>query len=282
MILKSAHAIPALEGLAPTLEFLLHAVGIASIAAYIWLAIITKETFNDLCRDGAAAATLLFLCAVPGQGAACGLLALIAGVAFGVLAWNTRKEDTGWLVVIICGVLWALGVSFYFYEAISGMTDPPMQWGYPRTVEGFFHALSRGQYEKANPTDLMSGGGWVRFIMQLGMLASGLAGSFSWVFIFVALLPFFFLLKMQKRERAWIIGLAAIYLCVGVLLAVLMNPTPDRQSADENKVFFTASHGVVAIMIGYGLALIAPTWPRIIKSSGSGACGAAPSRRCWG
>ncbi len=62
----------------------------------------------------------------------------------------------GWLVVIVCGVLWMLGVSFYFYEAISGMTDPPMQWGYPRTVEGFFHALSRGQYEKANPTDVLT------------------------------------------------------------------------------------------------------------------------------
>ena len=47
-----------------------------------------------------------------------------------------------------------LGVSFYLYEPISGMTDPPMQWGYPRTVEGFFHALSRGQYEKANPTNI--------------------------------------------------------------------------------------------------------------------------------
>ena len=79
--------------------------------------------------------------------------------------------------------------------------------------------------------------------MQLGLLISGLAGSFSWVFLFVALLPFFFLLKMQKRERAWIIGLTAIYFCVGILLTVLMNTTPDRQSAEENKVFFTASHG---------------------------------------
>jgi tetratricopeptide (TPR) repeat protein len=254
LILMQAQAIPALNGLSSTLLNMFYFVGFASIASYIWLAIITKETFNDFCRDGAAAAAILFLCAVPGQGAACALLGVIAGVAFGVLAWNTRKADTGWLVVIVCGVLWGLGVSFYFYEAIAGMTDPPMQWGYPRTVEGFFHALSRGQYEKANPTDVMHDP--TRFIMQLGMLASGLAGSFSWVFLFVALLPFFFLLKMQKRERAWIIGLAAIYFCVGILLTVLMNTTPDRQSADENKVFFTASHGVVAIMIGYGLALL--------------------------
>ena len=33
--------------------------------------------------------------------------------------------------------------AIYLYEAVSCMTDPPMQWGYPRTVEGYFHALSR-------------------------------------------------------------------------------------------------------------------------------------------
>jgi tetratricopeptide (TPR) repeat protein len=255
LILMQSQTIPALNGLSPTLLNMFYFVGFASIAAYVWLAIITRETFNDLCRDGAAAAGLLFLCAVPGQGAACAALGVIALIAFGVLAWNTRKEDTGWLVVIVCGVLWLLGVSFYFYEAIAGMTDPPMQWGYPRTVEGFFHALSRGQYERANPTDVLHDP--MHFLLQLGLVISGLAGSFSWVFLFVGLFPFFFLRKMQKRERAWIICLTAMYFCVGILLTVLMNTTPDRQSAEENKVFFTASHAVVAIMIGYGLALLA-------------------------
>jgi tetratricopeptide (TPR) repeat protein len=254
LILMEAGAIPALNGLRPTLLVIFYFVGFASIAAYIWLAILTKETFNDLCRDGAAAAALLFLCAVPGQGSACLALAVLAGVGFVVLAWNTWKQDQGWLVVIVCGLLWILGVSFYFYEPLSGMTVPPMQWGYPRTVEGFFHALSRGQYESANPTDVINDP--MHFLQQLGLLISGLAGSFSWVFLFVALVPFFFLLKMQKRERAWIICLAALYFCVGILLTVLMNTTPDRQSASENMVFFTASHAVVAIMIGYGLALL--------------------------
>ena len=99
---------------------------------------------------------------------------------------------------------------------------------------------------------------------------------------FVALLPFFFLLKMQKRERAWIICLTAMYFCVGILLTVLMNTTPDRQSAEENKVFFTASHAVVAIMIGYGLALLLAYMATHYANSGFGDCGAAPSRRSLG
>ena len=280
LILMSAHVVPGLEGLAPTLEFLLHAVGIASIAGYAWLSIIAKSNFNDFCRDGALAAAFIFLTAVPGSGTACLMLSLVALVAFGVLARSTWKQDHGWVTVLVCGALWLFGVAFYFYEPIAGMTDPPMQWGYPRTVEGFFHALSRGQYEKANPTDLTSGGGWVRFIMQLGMVSGSLANSFSWVFLFVALLPFLFLFKMQKRERAWIIGLAAIYFCVGILLTVLMNTTPDRQSADENKVFFTASHAIVAIMIGYGLALMAAYMATHYRSFRAGRPDARRSALC--
>jgi tetratricopeptide (TPR) repeat protein len=170
------------------------------------------------------------------------------------LTAKTKALGTETKVVILALVFWFIGVAFYFYEPLSGMTDPPMQWGYPRTVEGFFHALTRGQYEQAHPTDILHEK--VRFLMQLGMLVSGLANSFSWGNLFLALMPFLFILKMQKRERAWIVCLAAIYICVGILLTVVMNTTPDRQSAEENKVFFTASHALVAIMIGYGLALL--------------------------
>ena len=185
------------------------------------------------------------------------------------LTAKTKALGTETKVVILALFFWFLGAAFYFYEPLSGMTDPPMQWGYPRTVEGFFHALTRGQYEQAHPTDILHEK--VRFLMQLGMTISGLANSFSWGNLFLALMPFLFILKMQKRERAWIIGLAAIYFCVGILLTVVMNTTPDRQSAEENKVFFTASHALVAIMIGYGLALLSAymaTHYRSFRSAG--------------
>ena len=171
------------------------------------------------------------------------------------LGLKTKAIATEWKSVIIMGVLWAVGASFYFYMPVSGMSCPPMQWGYPRTVEGFFHAISRGQYEKASPTDVLADP--MRFVMQLGLLIDGLAISFSWVCLFIAVVPLFFFFKMQRRERSWITGLVALYLCIGVLLTIIMNTSPDRQTAELSRVFFTASHAVVAIMIGYGLALLA-------------------------
>ena len=177
---------------------------------------------------------------------------LIAGIW---LSLRTRFYWKDLLPPIIMGVLFWVGFSFYFYMPVSGMTDPPMQWGYPRTVEGFFHALSRGQYEQPNPTNILTE--FPRFMGQLWMLISGVADEFTWVYMFVALVPFAFLLKMQRRERAWLISLATFYICTGVLLIILLNPTPDRASADLIRVFLTGSHTIVAVLIGYGLALIA-------------------------
>jgi hypothetical protein len=176
-------------------------------------------------------------------------------IASGWLAMRTKALLTEWRPVLIMGLLWLLGAAFYFYMPISCMTNPPMQWCYPRTVDGFFHALSRGQYEQPSPVNLIQEP--ARFAGQLGMLVSGVAESFTWIGLFIAVIPFLFLRKFQQRERAWLIGLSATWLCLGVLLMILLNPTPERASADLVKVFFNASHTIVACLIGYGLALTA-------------------------
>jgi tetratricopeptide (TPR) repeat protein len=181
-----------------------------------------------------------------------GIASIIACI---YLISKTKKLGTEWLVVLIMAALWAAGASFYFYEAIAGMTNPPMEWGYPRTVEGFFHALSRGQYEQANPIDVI--GNPSQFITELRILLGDVREEFNLIAGFLALTPLFFFFKMQKRERAWIAAVTSLYLCIGVLLVIIMSPTADRQSAELIKVFFTSSHGVLAIMIGYGIALTA-------------------------
>ncbi|MCX6923958.1 MAG: DUF2723 domain-containing protein [Verrucomicrobia bacterium] len=212
------------------------------LADYVFLAV----TGDHMSHNIGAKPGLLFLFNVIGIGS------LVASIW---LAVRTKGLGTYWKPVLIMAGLWVLGVSFYLYMAVSGMTNPPMQWGYPRTVEGFFHALSRGQYEQPNPTNLVAEP--LRFVSQLGMLIEGVAAEFSWVYMFIALVPFVFFFKMQKRERAWIIALTAMYICLGVLLTILLNPSPDKATADLIKVFLCSSHTIVACLIGYGLALTA-------------------------
>jgi len=185
-------------------------IGIASIAAYAWLSVVT-------------------------------------GKAFG-------KED---LISLVCGLCWGAGAAFYLYMPLAGMSTPPMQWGYPRTVEGFLHALSRGQYEKITPTPMWTPEGFVQFIKQCWLVAEGIFEEFNLVYALLAVIPFLFFFRMQKRERAWMVGLTAVFLCLSVLLVILINPSLDRQSRSITRVFFTASHVMVVIWIGYGLTLMA-------------------------
>jgi tetratricopeptide (TPR) repeat protein len=232
-----------------------HIVGICSMIVYFWFSIITRETFPELCLDAFMAATFLLLAAGVAVNHFFGLLALgaIAGVIkFG---WETRRLGLEWLVVIGCGLCWVAGALFYFYMPLAGMTNPPMEWGYPRTVEGFIHAFTRGQYEKANPSDVIHHP--LTFIAQLGMLGTGIVEEFNWVYAFLGLIPFIFFLKMHRRERAWVTGITAIWFFLAVLLLILLNPPADRQAQGLVRVFFTASHTLISLMVGYGLTLIA-------------------------
>ncbi|HVU26235.1 MAG TPA: DUF2723 domain-containing protein [Verrucomicrobiae bacterium] len=248
-------AVPALSNMTQTETVLFHIVGVGSILTYFWLMISTKMGVSELFRDAAFIGIFFFGAIASSIGVLGGLLAVGSLVAWIKLTWDTRKKGLETPVAFLCFVLFVLGISFYFYEAIAGMTDPPMQWGYPRTVQGFFHALSRGQYENIQGTDIFHNP--ARFFDQLWYIVQGLSESFSWVLISIGLLPFLFLLKMKKRELAWIIGLTAIYFCLAVILVILLNVGLDKSSSDLNKVFFTASHALFAIMLGYGLALIA-------------------------
>src|SRR5206468_3993233 len=51
-----------------------------------------------------------------------------------------------WRAALACGAMFVLGTTPYLYLPLASMTNPPMNWGYPRTVTGFFHVLTRGQY----------------------------------------------------------------------------------------------------------------------------------------
>src|SRR5207249_1404880 len=126
------------------------------------------------------------------------LIGLVLVVASGWLLMRVKKFGTLVFPVAILAGLWLLGASFYLYMPLASMTNPPLNWGYPRTWDGFLHALSRGQYEGTHPTSSLS-----RFMDQMGMLLSGAAEEFNLAYLLIGLIPFFFFARMQKREQSW-------------------------------------------------------------------------------
>jgi thioredoxin-like negative regulator of GroEL len=79
-----------------------------------------------------------------------------------------------------------LGMAVYVFMPLASETNPPINWGYPRTWEGFVHAISRGQYEKITPTDIFS----ARFIQQLSDYMSDLRIKFTLPIAILGILPF--------------------------------------------------------------------------------------------
>jgi tetratricopeptide (TPR) repeat protein len=254
IILKQAHILTALEA-NNAIYVIFNVVGLCSIVAYLWFATLTKESFQEFCLDASIGAFFVLSALKPALGTFSIILALGALGAAVKFARDTRKYGFEWFVVMICGICWIAGAAFYFYMPLAGMTNPPMQWGYPRTVEGFIHAFTRGQYEKTNPTNII--GDPLRFLVQLQMMGRGIVDEFNWVYALLALVPFVFYRKLHRRERAWLIGITAIYLCLGVLLLILLNPPPDRAAQELVRVFFAASHTLISLLVGYGLTLIA-------------------------
>lgn len=167
------------------------------------------------------------------------------------LVIKMRRAFSEWKAILICSGLFLLGLAVYFYLPIASMTNPPMNWGYPRTVEGFFHVLSRGQYEKFNPTSNA-----VQFLAQIRMYFVMAGKEFGWPYLLLAVVPFCFLHRMATSGRRWILGLLAAYACLAFLMLAVLNPGSDRQTQDLNKVFYSASYAVLAIWMGYGLVIL--------------------------
>ena len=80
-----------------------------------------------------------------------------------------REELRDGVKVVWSGLAYAGGAAFYLYMPLASMTNPPLNWGYPRTWDGFLHAFSRGQYAQTNPTTSFE-----KFIDQIFMYWEGI------------------------------------------------------------------------------------------------------------
>ena len=112
-----------------------------------------------------------------------------------------------------------LGVSFYVYMPIvSDLRNPPMNWGYPRTWEGFKHAILRGQYEQITMPSLFTAEGFDRFCKQMGFYFQDLRMQFTLVAAALALIPFA-LWKGVVKTKGKVVSIPAARIAVWLYVA---------------------------------------------------------------
>ncbi|MDF7808346.1 DUF2723 domain-containing protein [Pontiellaceae bacterium B12219] len=78
-----------------------------------------------------------------------------------------------------------IGLGFYFYMAFSSDQNPPINWGYPRTWQGFMHAITRGQYERVKLAHVFT----PRFLGQIETYLMDLRSQFYGPVALLGLLP---------------------------------------------------------------------------------------------
>lgn len=169
------------------------------------------------------------------------------------LAVKTRRIGTEWRDIFVCGGAFLLGLAFYFYVPIASMTTPPVNWGYPRTVEGFLHVIGRGQFERLDPIPLCDPFQfWEVFSDQCWTWAAVVGSEFGWPELLIALIPFCFLGQIRPMMRCWLLALVAIGFGVGPMLLAELNP-PDHQAQRLVAHYFVATYAVLAVWLGLGL-----------------------------
>lgn len=151
-----------------------------------------------------------------------------------------------------------LGVSFYAYmPVVSDLRNPPMNWGYPRTWEGFKHAIMRGQYEAIKMPDFFSREGFDLFLKQLGFYFLDLRMQFTLVAAALALVPFA-LWKLTVRTAKKVVSFSAVWLSAGLyalatFLIVVFSEIIDGEVPFRLDKFLLL---ILALLVVAGLAAI--------------------------
>ena len=142
----------------------------------------------------------------------------------------------------------------YLYLPIRAAARPPMDWGYPVTLERFLDHVFGRQYSRwafANPLDAVA----KEAEKLLGEVFAG-SGWPAWVVAAVGLPPIIWgLVSWSRRRPAVALPLAA----GAVLLSVWVLEWGDTS---DSKVWLTPLGAVLALFGGHGLARLGALFPR--------------------
>ncbi|MBI2442109.1 MAG: DUF2723 domain-containing protein [Lentisphaerae bacterium] len=172
------------------------------------------------------------------------VLLVLAPVVIGVVA---RQIFSEWRRVVPMLLFAMLGLSLFVYMPISSDFNPPINWGYPRTFEGFRHAVTRGQYQALSPALSPKA-----FVDQIVEFISELEDQFPFPMPLLAVVPIFFFRQIWRKHWTWLLGTLIGFVVTGPGMMVLLNPAHDIQSLFIAQVQFIQATAIYALWVGYG------------------------------
>lgn len=215
---------------------------------------------GGLWYSAAVAVTQLVLLIFIRKGCMLGLTHPLSGYFWVYVGLNVIYLLMAWLMLpngkAVAGtVLFAeLGAAFYGYMPLASETNPPMNWGYPKTWEGFKHAVSRGQYEKIVPITLSQVLS-PNFVRQLGSYFSDLRMQFTLVLAPLGFIPFA-LWSIKVKGKRFSMFPVAFGLAAAIALLAVLDKVIDPTSANDLGGAYKYLMGLILLMAAVGVALI--------------------------
>ncbi len=195
----------------------------------------------------------------------------VSGIAFalilaGLLAAFRPSRTVGFLLLLLLA-----GLIPYVYLPIASDRNPPMNMGYARTWEGFWHAIRRGQYEAMVPLDPFAHPG---VFLRDGLWYLRLVrAQFTAPLAALALVPVLGLPWLNRRAWPPLLLVLVALACFAGLVLIGGNPRLDVQNTWVARVVFLPSFALVALLIGVGWAILwhgIAVWSRRHRSDSAG------------
>jgi hypothetical protein len=179
--------------------------------------------------------------------------AIVYGAISIALTIKSKGLLDRWRIATLTAASFLCGLIFYFYLPLASMTNPPVNWGYPRTLEGFAHVLGRGQYERIGEyinDDHFS------YFKVAGTYFLATVSAIGLIYLIPTILSFFWLFKTRGRSRRWMLALVSCFCALFLLPIVVVDPLADARPSAQMMSFLLPSHLILMIWSGYGLVYL--------------------------
>lgn len=253
---------------------------------FLGVALLRRELFWDLLVAALITVLLVYL----GFAILSGELAVLKtanrfvyflAVALGVLL-IVRRFRIEWKLIAYLPFVILLGMAPYLYMPFASSTNPPMNWGYTRTVEGFYYSFNRSQYggslsdqslrtlgrlmgvenPRAERAEKEGGGRQKSSTLTTAQEWCGffwikLMESFTPMAFVAFLIAILVILRAELRQRVWV-----YFLILAFVLAAFLQPVADAAGIENGAwwlqmPYHTYTNLIFALIIGIGFAWLA-------------------------
>lgn len=193
------------------------------------------------------------------------------------IALVLKRGRLYWRLIVFLPLILLVGLLPYAYMPLASSTNPPMNWGYTRTPEGFFYSFNRSQYsgslsdlslrvfsktlgvsdEEADNRSAAAAGSADTLLRELrdwaGFFWMQLVRSFSPLGVVFFLLAFLGVLRARDLAlRTWIYLLVVAFVLAMCVQPVLEHAHVDNYGWWQQMPYHTYTNLIFGVLCGIG------------------------------